>query len=72
MVTKCTPKLFFCCGFFVVAFFRGRDGGLRYTGFFAHMGLVLGFGWWLFSSLARILGECSTIHPLPALFFFLS
>ena len=23
-----------------------------------------------FSSLARILGECSTIHSLPALFFF--
>ena len=23
-----------------------------------------------FSSLARIVGECSTIHSLPALFFF--
>ena len=24
-------------------------------------------GWWLFSPLARIFGECSTIHSLPEL-----
>ena len=52
----------------------GGGGESRVTCVHGSAILILAVGhwwWWLFSSLGRILVECSTVHSPPELFFFL-
>ena len=48
---------------------RGGGGGVEGGG--SGSGGVWVEWWWLFPRVRRFLGECSTIHSPPALFFFL-